>query len=96
MILLRNPHVTEADVLTIASRRPTLAQSQEHILANARWRARHRVKRALVLNPYSPPSIGVRLACCLGDLDLKAVSNDPNLATLVRLQAAGLIDLRRA
>ena len=94
-ILLGNPHLIEADVLTVASRRPTLAATQEHILASDKWRARYRVKRALVFNPYSPPSIGVRLVCCMSDTDLRATAADPNLASLVRQQATGLLALRR-
>ncbi len=94
-VLLENPSMTEADILTLASRRPTLAACQDHIFASAKWRSRHRVKRALVLNPYSPAPIGLRLACCLGDLDLREVSSAPNVALLVRQHAAELLELRR-
>jgi len=93
-ILLGNPHLIEADVLTIASRRPTLAATQEHVFASQRWRPRYRVKRALVLNPYSPPAIGIRLAVCLGNRDLAEISRDTKLVTEVRTHAAALLELR--
>ncbi len=94
-ILLGNPHLVESDVLTIASRRPTLTTCQREILLSDKWRARYRVKRALVLNPFSPKAIGIRLAVCLSDSDLRAVSRDANLDIAIRTHAGSLLSLRR-
>jgi hypothetical protein len=93
-ILLDNPHVTERDVLVIASRRPSPPVSLAAVAANHRWRTRYSVKRALVMNPHTPPHLAMRLATGLRPADLRAVRDDPNLAEPLRQQAGELIERR--
>jgi hypothetical protein len=93
-ILLGNPHLTESDVLTMAARRPTLPRCQELISASDRWRQRYRVRRALVLNPYTPTARTLLLIATLGDKDLAAVASDANLPPALREQATAVATLR--
>jgi hypothetical protein len=93
-ILLGNPHVTERDVLVIAARRPSPPASLEAVAANARWRSRYSVKRALVMNPHTPPHVALRLVTGLRRADLCAVRDDPNLAGPLRKQAEELLGRR--
>ncbi len=93
-ILLANPHLTEPDVLVLASRRPTNAQALAHVGAHERWAPRYRVRLALVRNPYSPVPMAVRLATTLRARDLAQIADDTHLAELVREQARELA-LRR-
>jgi hypothetical protein len=84
--ILENPKLTEQDVVVIAARRPARADVLRQILTS-RWLARYHVKRALVMNPYTPTDVAVRLLAALTGVDLRAVSADPNLAEDVRAQA---------
>lgn len=93
-ILLGNPHLIEADVLAIAARRPTLPACQRAIFASDRWRPRYRVRRALVLNPYSPAALGMLLVASLRGQDLAAVAADTLLPLLLRQQAVAVSELR--
>lgn len=93
-VLLDNPHLTERDVLVVASRRPSLPQALAHVAANERWAPRYRVRLALVKNPYTPLPWAIRLATTLRAGDLREVASDSNLASLLRQQAAGLLQHR--
>ena len=83
-ILLGNPRITEEDVVRLAARRPTTAAAQRTILRSERFIARYAVKRALVLNPYTPTDLAARLVVLLTRPDQKIVAQDPSLDDSVR------------
>jgi hypothetical protein len=91
-VLLDNPHITEPDVMVLASRRPSTADALVHVAASQRWVPRYNVRLALVKNPYTPLPWAVRLATTLRRLDLRHVAADPNLAPLLREHAADLCE----
>jgi hypothetical protein len=95
-ILLDNPHLTEGDVLKVASRRPMLAGALSAVFFSDRWRARSPVRRALVLNPYTPLPLAARLMTTLADGDLASASVDPSLAPRLRQHAAEILSRRRS
>ena len=86
-ILLGNPALVENDVVGLAARRPTTPEAQRVIFGSERFITRYAVKRALVLNPYTPSDLAARLAPLLTLVDLEEVSNDSSLVEQVR-QAA--------
>ncbi|HKE14490.1 MAG TPA: hypothetical protein VKB80_06485 [Kofleriaceae bacterium] len=95
-VLIDNPHMTEADVLRLASRRPMLPAALAAIAASHRWRARSRVRRALVLNPFTPLPLAARLVTTLADRDLLGVAGDPALDERLRRHAGAIAARRRA
>jgi hypothetical protein len=86
-ILLGNPRITEDDVVRLAARRPTTAGAQRTILKCERFIARYAVKRALVLNPYTPTDLAARLVVLLTRPDQRAVADDHSLNETVRATA---------
>jgi len=93
--LLQNPRVTEREVLIAAARRPARAAVLEEIFRSARWAQNRRVRRALALNPYSPPALATTALELLTTPDLREVAGDSNLATEVRVHARRLLADRR-
>jgi hypothetical protein len=91
-VLLGNPHLTEADVLAIASRRPNRKEVLRVVFESA-WLARYAVKRALVLNPYTPGDLAVRLLPTLALNDLRAIAHDPAASEPLRTEAGLLLSL---
>jgi len=89
-ILLGNPHVTEAEILKIASFRPAVPESLTKIAAHPRWSVRHAVKRALVMNPGTPLADAIRIATTLRKQELLELSTDPQLPEPLRRHAADL------
>ncbi len=94
-ILLENSHLTEADVVTIAALRPSVPASLILVARHARWSVRYQVKRAIVLNPYTPTHVAVRLATTLRRPDLIELARDLHLPVMLRSQAAELLTWAR-
>jgi hypothetical protein len=90
-ILLDNPHVTEAEIVRIASGRPAVPESLSKIAAHPRWSVRHPVKRALVLNPSTPLADAIRIATTLSQLDLRELSHDHSINETLRKHAAEVL-----
>ena len=90
-IVLRNPRITEREVVALAARRPTAADLQWCVFGSRRWISRYSVKRALVLNPYTPTDLGLRLLAFLNAADLRMVQGSPSLPPLIRQAASRLL-----
>jgi hypothetical protein len=90
-ILLDNPHLTEPDVVTVAALRPAVPASLEQVATHVRWSVRYAVKRAVVLNPYAPIHVAVRLATTLRRADLLEIARDAGLPAVLRAHAAELL-----
>jgi hypothetical protein len=93
-IILENPHLTETDVITMASRRPSSPSSLMPIYRNRRFRTRPRVKRALALNPATPAEVVARLVLSLPDKDVSEVANDRTRPAPLRLHARRVVEVR--
>lgn len=91
-ILLRNPRLTEREVVALAARRPTTAELQWCVFEARRWITRYAVKRALVLNPYTPTDLALRLLAFLNRVDLRLVRDSPGLPLPLRQAASRLAD----
>lgn len=87
-ILLDNPHVTESDVLKLASVRPAVPEALATIAKHSRWSVRHAVKRALVYNPSTPLADAIRIATTLRASELEGIADDPTLPAPLREHAA--------
>lgn len=92
--VLQNPRCTEREVLVAASRRPQKAEVLEEIFRSRRWSVNRRVRRALALNPYSPPSLASAALALLTAPDLREVAADLTISTDVRVQARRLLGNR--
>ncbi len=64
--LLLNPRATEALAVRVAARRPAPAAVLEEVARSARFGVRPSVRRALALNPWSPPAVVNPLLATLG------------------------------
>lgn len=82
-LLLRNPRLTEDDVLRIATARRASAAVLELILHNRRWNCRRRVRRALLRNPKLAEATALRLVGLLNRTELRELSGDHRLPASV-------------
>jgi len=87
-ILLDNPHITEGDVVRVASARPAVPESLAKVAAHPRWSVRHAVKRALVFNPSTPLADAIRIATTLRAQELREIAAEPSLPEPLRTHAA--------
>ena len=93
--LLRNPRITEREVLYIATRRPNRPEVIEQITLNDRWISRYRVRLGVARNPYAPPSIAMRSLMGLSAQDLGEIRSDETLHLSVRMTADDLLERKR-
>lgn len=78
-LLLRNPRLTEDDVLRIATARRASAAVLRIVLDNRRWNCRPRVRRALIRNPNLPEAASLRLVGLLNRVELRELGSDHKL-----------------
>ena len=92
--ILMNPRCTEREVLLAASRRPQRPEVLEEIFRSRRWSVNRSVRRALALNPYSPPALASAALALLTAPDLREVARNLTLCPEVRVQARRLLGNR--
>lgn len=92
--LLKNPLLTEEDVLRLAARRPARFEVTREIARFAHWLSRPRVRIAILLNPGSPPEVAMPLlaVCHRGELAQVLASSDTS--AVLRLTALELLERR--
>jgi hypothetical protein len=90
-IVLDNPHVTEADVVKMASTRPAVPDALARIAGHPRWSVRHAIKRALVLNPSTPLAVAIRIATTLRAVELAELAGDHSLPEPLRRHATEVL-----
>jgi hypothetical protein len=83
-LLLGNPHLTETDILRIATSRRSSAEVLGLVLQSRRWGISPRVRKALVRNPNLPVATSLRLIGLLNRTDLQELAADPQLPNSVR------------
>ncbi len=77
--LLKNPHLTEDDVLRIATARRSTAAVLGLVLRSRRFGNQPRVRRALVRNPRLPLGTALRLVGLLNRQEIEEIARDPHL-----------------
>jgi hypothetical protein len=82
--LLRNPRLTEDDVVRLAAKRPCRADVLAEIARSEKWMHRTRVRLAVVLNPSTPVSIAGPIVSLLMRQELKMVLESTHVAPSVR------------
>ncbi|MHB8417466.1 MAG: hypothetical protein ACYDCL_05285 [Myxococcales bacterium] len=87
--LLRNPRLTEREVLRLATRRPA-RQDVLEVIATSRFAQRTAVRTALARNPYCPPSLALKLLAHLPGRALGEMAADGTLHPEIQRLAACL------
>jgi hypothetical protein len=95
-ILLDNPRLTERDAIALAAARPAVPEALTAVAEHRRWSTRHMVRRALVLNPYTPVHIAMRIATTLGTADWREIAGDTHLSEVLRTHVADLLQAGRS
>jgi hypothetical protein len=91
-ILLKNPRITEDDVMRMAAFRPSNPLIQIEI--GKAWSHHKRVRRTIVLNPGSPPAVAVPMLALLTRPELLEATRAADLPPVVRATASELWELR--
>ncbi len=93
--LLNNSRLTEKDVTQIACARPVSPKVLEEIYNHPKWIARYSVKKVIVLNPYTPVSMSLRLLTYIKAPDLEEILRSPHLDEILVDEARKALEKRR-
>ena len=93
-MLLRNPRLTELDVIRLCARRPCAPAVLRAVCESRRWSDRPRVRVALVRNPEAPTDVSLRLVPFLLRQELREVAQSAELPAAVRVACAELLRTR--
>ncbi|MEZ4460766.1 MAG: hypothetical protein R3E66_13760 [bacterium] len=92
--LMTNPAVNIQDVLSMASRRPTLPGLLMPIVLSDAWFVEMRVREALVQNPYTPTGVSLRLLPTLHTTVLRKLRFSGDLHPEIAEKCKLYVDLR--
>jgi hypothetical protein len=82
--LLRNPLMTEDDVIRLASKRPCRPDVLAEIARSVRWIHRARIRLSIILNPDTPVEIAGPIAGLLMRQELRLVAQATHVSPAVR------------
>lgn len=89
--VLKNPRITEAEVIKIASSRSVSEDVIRGITRNREWMKLYQVKVNLVHNPKCPQGISMRLLNHLRPFELKSLVGNKNVPSLISTNAKKLL-----
>lgn len=90
--VLRNPKITELDVVRLVSRRPNYEKVLHEVYSSAKWSRRYQIKLALARNPYTPPSLALKILPQLMRQDLSDMLHDRALHQSVLVSCRRLLE----
>jgi hypothetical protein len=93
-MLLRNPRLTEPDVVRLCARRPCPPSVLRAVSDSRRWIDRPRVRISVVKNPHAPADVSLRLVPLLLRQELVDVAQAAELPASVRVACAELLRTR--
>lgn len=91
--LLKNPKLTEDDVVRLVARRPARCEALKE-LVHTEWLSRGRVRMSLLLNPGSPAALAMPLLALCTRGELLEVLRGVDTAPVLRATAHELLERR--
>lgn len=92
--VLRNPRITEKEVLNIATKRPNTPEVLEEVATSKKWFKRYRIKSALAQNPYTPFPIALQTLPFLNAETLREIIRSSFLHPQLRAAAQQNLNVR--
>ena len=92
--VLKNPRITDGEVLMIAKNKTSSEDLIRMILLNKEWMKLYEIKKALITHPKTPPPKAMRLVPMLTMKDIKELAKSRQVSTLVSTAARKELDLR--
>jgi len=88
--VLKNPRITEAEVLAIARSAVQYDDIIRLICANREWLKKYPIRKALVENHRTPLPVALKLLATLSEKDLAFLSKSKNISSVLASQARRL------
>jgi len=79
--VLKNPRITEKEVLILCQNRSTNEELIRIILLNREWLKNYSIRLALTMHPRTPLNQAIRFLSTLGEKDLRKLSKSRNISS---------------
>jgi hypothetical protein len=89
--VIKNPRITEAEVLTIAKSKVQNDEIMRVICMNKEWLKNNQIRKALVENSKTPLPSALRFMSTLTEKDLAALAKNKNVGTVISTQARRIL-----
>ena len=93
--LLKNPRLTEKEVLTIVTKRPVNPQILEVVSRSLKWNSSYTIKDAIIRNPFTPALTALKLLPTLMRQDLEEIASDGSLSQYITVSAKDILKQKR-
>lgn len=91
---MKNPRITDGEVLMVAKVKTTSDDIIRMILLNKDWMKLYEMKKALIVHPKTPPPKAMRMVPFLTMKDLKELAKSRQVSTMVATAARKELELR--
>jgi hypothetical protein len=88
---IKNPRITDQEVVTAAGSKSANEEVLRIICQNREWTRSYSLKLALVMNPKTPVGVAMRFMALLNQSDLKNIAKSKNLPSAIANQAKAMM-----
>lgn len=92
--VLKNPRISESEVVAVAKNRAASDDMIRIILLNKEWVKLYEIKKALAVHPRTPLQKAMRFLGFLGEKDLKDISRSKQVPQAIVSSARRLVDIK--
>lgn len=85
--VVKNPRITEAEILTISKSKIQNDEIVRVICANKEWTKNYMIRKALVENSKTPMAVALRFMATLTEKDLASLAKSKNVSSVIATQA---------
>lgn len=89
--VIKNPRITEAEVLALVKSGVQNDEIMRLICSNKEWIKNYKIRKALVENPRTPVQNALRYLSSLGDKDIAGYAKSKNISSVISTQAKRLL-----
>lgn len=89
--VIKNPRITDAEVLTVCKSTVQNDEIIRLICANKEWVKNYQIRKALVENHKTPLPAALRFLATLGEKDVATLAKSKNISTVIATQARRML-----
>ena len=93
--VIKNPRITDAEILTLVKTGVQNDEIMRLICANKEWVKNIKIRKALVENPRTPVPNALRYLSTLGEKDIAAYAKSKNIPSVISSQARRLLQTKK-
>lgn len=92
--VLKNPRVSDGEVLAVANNKSSNEELIRIITMNREWMKNYAIKQALVVHPRTPPALALRYMNILSERDLKTLGKSRDISQVIANNARRMLNAK--